>query len=78
MTDDPALETNDEATPQAPDQRTLSPLQALDLGALDSAVVCAIDDPDCEAPAAAPGVVIEALVPRSPQPSAIAPTAAEA
>ena len=42
MTDEPTLETNDEATPQEPDQRTLSPLQAFDLGALDSAVVCAI------------------------------------
>ncbi len=57
---------------------TLSPLQAFDLGALDNAVVCAIDDPDCEAPAAAPGVVIEALVPRNPQPSATAPTTTEA
>ena len=76
MTDEPALETNDEATPQAPDQRTLSPLQAFDLGALDSAVVCAIDDPDCEAPAAAPdaapGALIEALAPRPAPPSATA------
>lgn len=78
MTDEPTLETNDEATPQEPDQRTLSPLQAFDLGALDSAVVCAIDDPDCDAPAAAPGVVIEALASRNTQPSATAPTTAEA
>jgi len=92
MTDEPALQTNDAATPQAPEQRTLSQregqLQALDLGALgtlgglDGSVVCAIDDPDCEVPAAtpagAPSVVIEALAPRNPQPSATAPTTAEA